>query len=331
MTALAINGFGRIGRNVLRAARGNTAFDIKAINDITDAKTIAHLFKYDSTYGTYQGEVGLDGETLIVDGKRIKLTKEKDPAKLPWRDLGVDVALECSGKFNTTEGGQKHLEAGAKKVFFSGPTKGEGILTVVSGVNFNMYDKAKHNLISNASCTTNCLAPVAKVLHEKFGIKHGLMNTIHAYTNDQRTLDQPHDDLRRARAAGLSMIPTTTGAAKAIGLVMPEMKGKLDGLSIRVPTPTVSLVDLTAVLGKSVTRDEVNGALKAASEGALKGILGYCTEPLVSVDYKGDPRSSIIDAESTAVIGGDMVKILAWYDNEWGFSNRMVEVSTRLM
>jgi glyceraldehyde 3-phosphate dehydrogenase len=331
MTALAINGFGRIGRNVLRAARGNPAFDIKAINDVTDAKTIAHLFKYDSTYGTYQGEVGLDGNVLVVDGKRIRLTMEKDPAKLPWRELGVDVALECSGHFNTSEGGQKHLEAGAKKVFFSGPTKGEGILTVVSGVNFNMYDKAKHNLISNASCTTNCLAPVAKVLNEKFGIKHGLMNTIHAYTNDQRTLDQPHSDLRRARAAGLSMIPTTTGAAKAIGLVMPELKGKLDGLSIRVPTPTVSVVDLTVVLGKSVTRDEVNAALRDAANGPLKGILGYCTEPLVSVDFRGDPRSSIIDAESTAVIGNDLVKVLAWYDNEWGFSNRMVEVSTKLM
>ncbi len=331
MTALAINGFGRIGRNMLRAARGNKAFDVKAINDITDAKTMAHLFKYDSTYGTYQGDVSLDGNTLVVDGKHIRLTTEKDPARLPWRELGVDVALECSGHFNTTEGGQKHLEAGAKKVLFSAPTKGEGILTVVRGVNFQMYDKSKHNLISNASCTTNCLAPVVKVLHEKFGIKHGLMNTIHAYTNDQRTLDQPHSDLRRARAAGLSMIPTTTGAAKAMGLVMPEMKGKLDGLSIRVPTPTVSVVDLTAVLAKSVTKAEVNAALEAAANGPLKGILGYSIEPLVSVDYKGDPRSSIVDAESTAVIGNDLVKVLAWYDNEWGFSNRMVEVATQLM
>ncbi len=331
MTALAINGFGRIGRNMLRAARGNKAFDVKAINDITDAKTMAHLFKYDSSYGTYQGEVAVDGNSLIVDGKRIRLTMEKDPARLPWRELGVDVALECSGHFNTSEGGQKHLEAGAKKVLFSGPTKGDGILTIVRGVNFQMYDKSKHNLISNASCTTNCLAPVVMVLHQKFGIQHGLMNTIHAYTNDQRTLDQPHSDLRRARAAGLSMIPTTTGAAKAIGLVLPELKGKLDGLSIRVPTPTVSVVDLTAVLAKTVTKEEVNAALREATTGALKGILGYSDEPLVSVDYKGDPRSSIVDGQSTAVVGGNMVKVLAWYDNEWGFSNRMVEVATQLM
>jgi glyceraldehyde 3-phosphate dehydrogenase len=331
MTAVAINGFGRIGRNVLRAARGNKAFDLKAINDVTDAKTMAHLFKYDSTYGTYAGDVRVDGDSLVIDSRRIRVLSEKDPSRLPWRDLGVDVALECSGHFNTAEGGQKHLEAGAKKVLFSAPTKGDGILTVVRGVNFEMYDKAKHNLVSNASCTTNCLAPVVKVLHQKFGIKHGLMNTIHAYTNDQRTLDQPHSDLRRARAAGLSMIPTTTGAAKAIGLVLPELKGKLDGLSIRVPTPTVSLVDLTAVLAKPVTRDQVNAALKAAAEGELKGLLGFSEEPLVSVDFRGDPRSSIVDAESTAVIGQDLVKVLAWYDNEWGFSNRMVEVATLLM
>jgi glyceraldehyde 3-phosphate dehydrogenase len=331
MTAVAINGFGRIGRNVLRAARGNKAFDLKAINDVTDAKTMAHLFKYDSTYGTYAGDVRVDGDSLVIDSRRIRVLSEKDPSRLPWRDLGVDVALECSGHFNTAEGGQKHLEAGAKKVLFSAPTKGDGILTVVRGVNFEMYDKAKHNLVSNASCTTNCLAPVVKVLHQKFGIKHGLMNTIHAYTNDQRTLDQPHSDLRRARAAGLSMIPTTTGAAKAIGLVLPELKGKLDGLSIRVPTPTVSLVDLTAVLAKSVTRDQVNAALKAAADGELKGLLGFSEEPLVSVDFRGDPRSSIVDAESTAVIGQDLVKVLAWYDNEWGFSNRMVEVATLLM
>jgi glyceraldehyde 3-phosphate dehydrogenase len=331
MTAVAINGFGRIGRNVLRAARGNKAFDLKAINDVTDAKTMAHLFKYDSTYGTYAGDVRVDGDSLVIDSRRIRVLSEKDPSRLPWRDLGVDVALECSGHFNTAEGGQKHLEAGAKKVLFSAPTKGDGILTVVRGVNFEMYDKAKHNLVSNASCTTNCLAPVVKVLHQKFGIKHGLMNTIHAYTNDQRTLDQPHSDLRRARAAGLSMIPTTTGAAKAIGLVLPELKGKLDGLSIRVPTPTVSIVDLTAVLAKSVTRDQVNAALKAAADGELKGLLGFSEEPLVSVDFRGDPRSSIVDAESTAVIGQDLVKVLAWYDNEWGFSNRMVEVATLLM
>jgi glyceraldehyde 3-phosphate dehydrogenase len=332
MTAIAINGFGRIGRNVLRAAKGNPAFDVRAINDITDARTLAHLLKYDSTYGPYSGEVRAEDSALVIDGKRIRVTAEKDPSRLPWRDLGIEVALECSGHFNTTEGGQKHLEAGARKVLFSAPTKGDGILTVVRGVNFEtMYDKAKHNLVSNASCTTNCLAPVAKVLHERFGIRHGLMNTIHAYTNDQPTLDMPHSDLRRARAAGLSMIPTSTGAAKAIGLVLPDLKGKLDGLSIRVPTPTVSVVDLTAVLAKAATVAEVNAALKAAADGPLRGILGYSEEPLVSVDYKGDPRSSIVDSLSTAVIGQDMIKVLAWYDNEWGFSNRMVEVSLHLM
>jgi len=331
MTAIAINGFGRIGRNVLRIARGNKAFDIKAINDVADAKTLAHLFKYDSNYGPYAGEVHAEDHALIVDDRRIRVTGEKDPANLPWKELGIDLALECSGHFNTAEGGAKHLKAGAKKVLFSGPTKGDNILMVVKGVNFQLYDKAKHTLVSNASCTTNCLAPVAMVLHEAFGIKHGLMNTVHAYTKDQRTLDQPHDDLRRARAAALSMIPTSTGAAKSIGLVLPALKGKLDGLSIRVPTPTVSVVDLTAVLEKPVKVADVNAALKKASEGPLRGILGYSEEPLVSVDYKGDPRSSIIDALSTAVIGDTLIKVLAWYDNEWGFSNRMVEVAVQMM
>jgi glyceraldehyde 3-phosphate dehydrogenase (phosphorylating) len=330
MTAIGINGFGRIGRNVLRAARGNKAFEVRAINDITDAKTMAHLLKYDSNYGAYPGEVAVEDGALIVDDRRIRVTAERDPANLPWKELGVDVALECTGKFNTREGGEKHLAAGARKVLFSAPAKGEDI-TIVLGVNFDQYDKKKHNLVSNASCTTNCLAPVVKVIHQKFGIKHGLMTTIHAYTNDQATLDQPHKDLRRARAAALSMIPTTTGAAKAIGLVLPELKGKLDGLAIRVPTPTVSVVDLTVDLAMDVTREAVNAALKAASEGELKGLLGYSEEPLVSVDYKGDPHSSIVDALSTVVIGGNQLKVLAWYDNEWGFSNRMVDVCTRLV
>ena len=330
MTAIAINGFGRIGRNVLRAGRGNKKFDVKLINDITDAQTMAHLLKYDSNYGTYPGDVRAEEGALIVDDKRIRVTAERDPANLPYKELGAQVALECTDKFNTREGGDKHLAAGAKKVLFSAPSKGEDI-TIVLGVNFDQYQKGAHHLISNASCTTNCLAPVVKVLHESFGILHGLMTTVHSYTNDQATLDQPHKDLRRARAAGLSMIPTSTGAAKAIGLVMPALKGKLDGLSIRVPTPTVSLVDFTADLAKDVTKEQVNAALKAAAQGPLKGVLGFCEEPLVSVDFKGDPHSSIVDGPSTAVIGGRQVKVLAWYDNEWGFSNRMVEVSTQLL
>jgi glyceraldehyde 3-phosphate dehydrogenase len=330
MTAIGINGFGRIGRNVLRAARGNKDFDVRLINDITDARTMAHLLKYDSNYGPFAGQVHAEDGALIVDDKRIRITAERDPANLPWKELGVDVALECTGKFNTREGGEKHLAAGARKVLFSAPAKGEDI-TVVMGVNFDQYDAGKHHLISNASCTTNCLAPVVKVIHDAFGIKHGLMTTVHAYTNDQATLDQPHKDLRRARAAALSMIPTSTGAAKAIGLVLPALKGKLDGLAIRVPTPTVSVVDLTATLEKDVTREEVNAALKAAANGPLKGVLGYTEELLVSVDFKGDPHSSIVDGPSTTVIGGNLLKVLAWYDNEWGFSNRMVEVSTRLV
>jgi len=331
MTAIGINGFGRIGRNVLRAAKGNANFDVKAINDLMDAGAMAHLLKYDSNYGPYPGEVASDGDNLIVDGKKIKVSKEPDPAKIKWTDAGVDLVLECSGFFNTKEGGEKHLQAGAKKVLFSAPAKGEDI-TIVYGVNSEKYDKAAHNLVSNASCTTNCLAPVVKVLHDTFGIRHGLMNTIHSYTNDQRILDMPHSDMRRARAGALSMIPTTTGAARAIALVLPDLKGKLDGFSIRVPTPTVSVVDLTAVLEKDVTVEEVNAAIKAASEnGPLKGILGYSEEPLVSIDYKGDPRSSILDAMSTTVAGGNTVKVLSWYDNEWGFSNRMVDMAGILL
>ncbi len=332
MTAIGINGFGRIGRNVLRAAQGKAAFDVKAINDIADLQTLAHLLKYDSNYGPYPGDVHTEDGHLIVDDRRIRVTCERDPANLPWKELGVEVALECSGHFNSREGGDKHLAAGARKVLFSAPAKGDGILTVVMGVNSDQYDKATHNLVSNASCTTNCLAPVVKVLHETFGVKHGLRNTIHAYTNDQNTLDMPHSDLRRARAAGLSMIPTSTGAAKAIGLVMPELAGKLDGMSIRVPTPTVSVVDLTAVLIKPAGAEEVNAALrKAAESGPLKGILGYSEEPLVSVDYKGNPYSSVVDALSTTAVGGDTVKVLSWYDNEWGFSNRMVDMATQVI
>jgi glyceraldehyde 3-phosphate dehydrogenase len=331
MTAIGINGFGRIGRLVLRAARGNPAFDVRLINDITDAHTLAHLFKFDSNYGTYQGSVSSEDGTLIVDDRKIRVTSERDPANLPWKQMGVDVALECTGKFSTREGGDKHLAAGAKKVMFSAPAKGDGILTVVKGVNLEQYDKSKHHLVSNASCTTNCLAPVVKVIHDKFRVKKGLMTTVHSYTNDQATLDQPHKDLRRARAAALSMIPTTTGAAKAIGLVIPELKGKLDGYSLRVPTPTVSVVDVTFEVEKATTREEVNAALKAAAGGALKGVLGYSDEPLVSVDFKGNPNSSIVDGLSTTVMEGTMVKVLSWYDNEWGFSNRMVELATQLL
>ncbi|MCH8842258.1 MAG: type I glyceraldehyde-3-phosphate dehydrogenase [SAR324 cluster bacterium] len=329
---IGINGFGRIGRNILRAARGNQDFDVAVINDITDAQTLAHLFKYDSTYGQYPGEVEAANGNLIVDGKTIPVTCETEPTKLDFAERGVEVAIEASGRFNTAEYGGHYLESGVKKVLYSAPAKGDGIFTMVLGVNSDKYDKNRHHLVSNASCTTNCLAPVVKVLHEKFGIQHGVMNTIHAYTNDQRILDQPHSDLRRARAAGLSMIPTSTGAAKAIGLVMPELQGRLDGFSIRVPTPTVSIVDLTVTLDKSTSVEAVNAALREAAEsGPLKGILGYSEEPLVSMDYKGDPRSAVVDALSTIVAGGNLVKLLSWYDNEWGFSNRMVEVATLLM
>ncbi len=328
---IGINGFGRIGRNILRAAQGRDEFDVAVINDITDAGTLAHLFKYDSTYGLYPGEVEAGDGQLVIDGKAIPITSERDPAKLDWGKRGVQVALECSGLFNNADAGAYYLESGVKKVLFSAPAKGDGIFTVVLGVNSDKYDPTRHHLVSNASCTTNCLAPVVKVLHEKFGVQCGLLNTIHSYTNDQRILDQPHKDLRRARAATLSMIPTSTGAAKAIGLVMPELAGKLDGFSIRVPTPTVSIVDFTATLEKSTSVEEINDAFREAAAGALEGILGYSEEPLVSMDYKGDPRSSIVDGLSTAVTGGNMVKVLSWYDNEWGFSNRMVDVTGKLL
>ena len=321
-TKIGINGFGRIGRNFFRAACGDAALDIVAVNDITDAKTLAHLLKYDSVHGAFKGTVEAKDQSLVVNGKEIKVLASKDPAALPWKDLGVEIVVESTGRFTDRASAAKHLEAGAKKVIISAPAKDEDI-TIVLGVNETRYDPAKHHVISNASCTTNCLAPVAKVLLQNFGIKHGLMTTIHSYTNDQQILDLPHKDLRRARAAAMSMIPTSTGAAKAVGLVLPEMKGKMHGLSIRVPTPNVSLVDLVAEMEKPVTAEAVNAALKKAAEGELKGILGYSDEPLVSIDYNGNPLSSIVDIPSTSVVDGTMLKVLSWYDNEWGYSCRV--------
>jgi glyceraldehyde 3-phosphate dehydrogenase len=328
MTKVAINGFGRIGRLVARAilSRDDHGLELVAINDLADAKANALLFKRDSVHGRWPGEVSAEGDTLIVDGKRIKVTAERDPAKLPHRELGVEVALECTGFFADREGGQKHLDAGAKRVLISAPAKGVD-KTIVYGVN---HDKltAEDLIVSNASCTTNCLAPVAKVLNDAVGIERGLMTTIHAYTNDQKILDQIHSDMRRARAAGMSMIPTTTGAARAVAEVLPELKGKLDGSAIRVPTPNVSLVDLTFTPGRDTSRDEINAALKvAADNGPLKGVLDYTDEPLVSIDLNGSPASSTVDSLETAVIEGKLVRVVSWYDNEWGFSNRMVDTA----
>jgi glyceraldehyde 3-phosphate dehydrogenase len=324
---IGINGFGRIGRVIMRAAqRMGADLDFVAVNDLTDAQTLAHLLKYDSVHGAFPGEVQVKGNALFVDGKEIKVLAVKDPAQLPWKDLGVEVVMECTGLFREKDKAAKHLEAGAKKVIISAPAKGPDI-TIVMGVNHQAYDPNKHHIISNASCTTNCLAPVAKVLLDSFGIQRGLMTTIHAYTNDQVILDFPHKDLRRARAAALSMIPTTTGAAAAVSLVLPQLKGKLDGMAIRVPTPNVSVVDLVAEVEKETSVDGVNTALKKASEGELKGILGYTEEPLVSVDFNGTALSSIVDAPSTTVIEGRMVKVLSWYDNEMGYSSRMVDVA----
>jgi glyceraldehyde 3-phosphate dehydrogenase len=324
---IGINGFGRIGRVIMRAAqRMGADLDFVAVNDLTDAQTLAHLLKYDSVHGAFPGEVQVKGNALFVDGKEIKVLAVKDPAQLPWKDLGVEVVMECTGLFREKDKAAKHLEAGAKKVIISAPAKGPDI-TIVMGVNHQAYDPNKHHIISNASCTTNCLAPVAKVLLDSFGIQRGLMTTIHAYTNDQVILDFPHKDLRRARAAALSMIPTTTGAAAAVSLVLPQLKGKLDGMAIRVPTPNVSVVDLVAEVEKETSVDGVNAALKKASEGELKGILGYTEEPLVSVDFNGTALSSIVDAPSTTVIEGRMVKVLSWYDNEMGYSSRMVDVA----
>ena len=324
---VAINGFGRIGRNVLRAAKKSPSsnLDFVAINDLTSSATLAHLLKYDSVHGAYPGSVEVTGDGLVVDGDEILVFSEPDPANLPWRELGVDVVVESTGRFRTRELASKHLEAGAAKVVISAPAKDEDI-TIVLGVNEDLYDPDGHDIISNASCTTNCLAPVAKVLTERFGFVRGLMTTIHAYTSGQAVLDGPHKDLRRARAAAVSMIPTTTGAAKAISLVLPELEGKLDGMAIRVPTPDVSVVDLVAEVETDVSAEQVNDALRAAAESDLEGFLRVEEQPLVSADFTGEPASSVVDALSTAVIDGRMVKVLAWYDNEWGYSSRVVDL-----
>lgn len=319
---VAINGFGRIGRIFLRASIGYKDFEVVAINDLTDSKTLAHLLKYDSIHGIFGPEVKVSDNGITVNGKEIKILAITDPGKLPWKDLGIDAVLESTGRFTDRASASKHLDAGAKWVIISAPAKDPDV-TVCMGVNEEAIDLLKHKIISNASCTTNCLAPVAKVIHQEFGIVRGLMTTIHSYTNDQRILDFPHKDLRRARAAAMSMIPTTTGAAKAVGLVLPELKGKLDGMSIRVPTPNVSVVDLVAELKKDTTAEEVNAALKKAAEGKMKGILQYTEEPLVSIDFNGNDHSSIVDASVTKVIEGRMVKVIAWYDNETGYSSRV--------
>jgi glyceraldehyde 3-phosphate dehydrogenase len=322
---VGINGFGRIGRNIMRAAMKHKDIDFVAVNDLTNAATLAHLLKYDSVIGNLDADVKATADGISVNGDEFKVLAIKDPAQLPWKDLGVDVVFESTGIFTDRDGAAKHLTAGAKRVIITAPAKKPDV-TVVLGVNEGSYDPAKHQIISNASCTTNCLAPVAKVLHESFGIKKGWMTTVHSYTNDQQLLDLPHKDLRRARAAALSMIPTTTGAASAMGEVMPALKGRLDGFSMRVPTPNVSVVDLSAVLEKPATGDEVNNALRAAANGPLKGILAMSDEPLVSIDFKGNPNSSIVDTAYTKVMDGDFVKVVSWYDNEWGYSNRCVDL-----
>jgi len=322
---VGINGFGRIGRNILRAALGNSDIDFVAVNDLTSAKTLAHLLKYDSVLGNLHAAIEVAGDGISVDGDAFKVLSMKDPAQLPWKDLGVDVVFESTGIFTARDGAAKHIEAGAKKVIITAPAKGPDV-TLVMGVNDEKYDPKAHQIISNASCTTNCLAPLAKVIHETFGIQKGWMTTIHSYTNDQQLLDLPHRDLRRARAAALSMIPTTTGAATAVGELMPHLKGKMDGFSMRVPTPNVSVVDLNVVVEKKTTASEVNAALKAASEGALKGILAYSEAELVSIDFRGNPNSSIVDAAYTKVMDGDFIKVLSWYDNEWGYANRCVDL-----
>ncbi len=319
---VAINGFGRIGRNFFRTSKGVTDFEIVAINDLTDAPTLAHLLKYDSVHGIFNADVKAKDSSLIVDGKEIKITAERSPENLPWKELKIDIVIESTGLFTDREKAAKHLDAGAKYVLISAPAK-EPDITVCLGINEEDLDPAKHKIISNASCTTNCLAPIAKVLHKEFGIVRGLMTTIHSYTNDQRILDLPHKDLRRARAAAISMIPSTTGAAKAIGLVLPELKGKLDGFSMRVTTPNVSVVDLVAEMQKDVTAEEINAAMKKWADGPMKGVLQYVDVPLVSVDFNGNPHSSIFDATLTRVMEGRMVKVISWYDNEWGYSTRL--------
>ena len=327
MVKVGINGFGRIGRLVLKAAFLGKYKDLEfvAVNDLTDSKTLAHLLKYDSTFGIFPGKVEAKADAIIVDGREIKVVAQKDPAQLPWKDMGVEIVVESTGRFTDKEKAVAHMTAGAKKVIISAPAKNEDI-TIVMGVNEDKYDPQKHHVISNASCTTNCLAPMAMVLLDEFGIEKGLMTTIHAYTNDQVILDFPHKDLRRARAAGLSMIPTTTGAAKAIGLVIPELKGKMDGLAIRVPTPDVSMTDLVVMLKKQTTTEEVNAALKQAAAGRLSKYMEFCEEPLVSRDFLGNPKSCIVDAGSTKVIDGNLAKVMGWYDNEWGYSTRVVDL-----
>ncbi|MCS7180329.1 MAG: type I glyceraldehyde-3-phosphate dehydrogenase [bacterium] len=327
MVKIGINGFGRIGRLVLRSAieLNYDGFEFIAVNDITDAKTLAHLFKYDSNYGIFNGKVEAKEKSIVVNGKEIKVLSEKDPKNLPWKDLGVEIVIESTGLFTEAEKARTHIEGGAKKVIITAPAKGEDV-TIVMGVNEDMYDPQKHVIISNASCTTNCLAPMAKVLNDNFGIIKGLMTTIHAYTNDQRILDLPHKDLRRARAAALSIIPTTTGAAKAIGAVIPALKGKMHGIALRVPVPTVSIVDLTVLLEKNVTVEEINSAFKKASETNLKGILQYCEEELVSKDFAKNPHSCIFDAPSTYIVDNNFVKVFGWYDNEWAYSCRVVDL-----
>jgi len=325
MVKVGINGFGRIGRNVFRAALNNPDVEVVAINDLTDVKTLAHLLKYDSTHGRLDATVEVGDGALIVNGKTVKVFAERDPGALPWAEYGVEIVVESTGIFTAKEKAELHLKGGAKKVIISAPATNEDI-TIVMGVNEDKYDPAKHTIISNASCTTNCLAPFAKVLHEKFGIVKGMMSTIHSYTNDQNVLDLPHKDLRRARAAAENIIPSTTGAAKAVSLVLPELKGKLNGMAFRVPTPNVSVTDLVVELARNVTVEEVNAALREAANGPLKGILNYSEEPLVSSDYNGDPASSTIDALSTMVVGDNLVKVVSWYDNEWGYSNRVVDL-----
>ncbi len=326
---VGINGFGRIGRNIMRASLGSKDLDFVAVNDLTNAATLAHLLKYDSILGNLKTSISASGDTISVDKDQFKVLSVKDPAQLPWKDLGVDIVFESTGLFTDREAAAKHLAAGAKKVIITAPAK-KPDLTVVLGVNEDKYDPKTHHIISNASCTTNCLAPVAKVLHEKFKIRKGWMTTVHSYTNDQNLLDLPHKDLRRARAAALSIIPTTTGAALAVGEVLPELKGLLDGIAMRVPTPNVSVVDLAALLDKQTSAAEVNAAFQEAANGPLKGLMEYVTEPLVSMDFKGNPHSSIVDSPYTSVMGGDFVKVLAWYDNEWGYSNRCVDLVRHL-
>jgi glyceraldehyde 3-phosphate dehydrogenase (phosphorylating) len=322
---VGINGFGRIGRNILRAALGDPDVSIVAVNDLTDAATLAHLLKYDSVLGTLQARVEASADALLVNGQPVKVLSERDPGALPWKALGVDLVLESTGRFTKRDDAAKHLTAGARKVIVTAPAKGPD-LTVVMGVNEDRYDAKAHHVISNASCTTNCLAPVAKVILEQFGFRKGWMTTVHSYTNDQQLLDLPHKDLRRARAAALSIIPTTTGAAAAVGEVLPALKGRLDGAAMRVPTPNVSVVDLTVILERKATAGDINAAFKAAAEGPMKHVLQYCDEPLVSIDFRGNPHSSIFDALSTKVMDGDFARVLSWYDNEWGYSNRCVDL-----